>query len=218
MTTSDPWAECRRISEELGKQVAAERESRGWTLGKTCSVLNQHQQTTVIDSPSLSRLERGHLMPSAKLAAILVQNGFAIPSAAPTPIAVPTPARRSDPSTSRDAAKAVNLANAAGLHRWLLTVLHNTHVNLRRGTLRLDVANRRRTHQGLLDFHRREPPNAVAWTSDSGLRTRLSELRAAGLVVDTGDRVRLDTGRMAIVWTITELGIAELKHHTPLTR
>ncbi len=36
--------------------------------------------------------------------------------------------------------------------------------------------------------------------SDSGLRTRRSELVALGLVQDTGERTRLPSGRQAIVW------------------
>ena len=38
--------------------------------------------------------------------------------------------------------------------------------------------------------------------SPSGLRTRRSELVALGLVVDTGDRKRLPSGRRAILWDI----------------
>lgn len=37
--------------------------------------------------------------------------------------------------------------------------------------------------------------------SESGLRTRRSELTAAGLVRDTGSRVRLPSHRYAIVWS-----------------
>lgn len=36
--------------------------------------------------------------------------------------------------------------------------------------------------------------------SDSGIRSRRAELVRKGLVVDTGRRVRLDSGRYAIVW------------------
>ena len=38
--------------------------------------------------------------------------------------------------------------------------------------------------------------------SDSGIRSRRSELAATGLVVDTGDRVKMDSGRMSILWDI----------------
>ena len=36
--------------------------------------------------------------------------------------------------------------------------------------------------------------------SESGIRSRRAELVDRGLVVDTGRRVRLDSGRFAIVW------------------
>jgi hypothetical protein len=38
--------------------------------------------------------------------------------------------------------------------------------------------------------------------SDSGIRSRRSELTATGLIVDTGDRVKMESGRMSIVWGI----------------
>lgn len=41
---------------------------------------------------------------------------------------------------------------------------------------------------------------AASILSPSGARTRRCELVARGLVRDTGDRVRLRSGRMAIVW------------------
>jgi len=36
--------------------------------------------------------------------------------------------------------------------------------------------------------------------SESGIRSRRAELVRKGLVIDTGKRVRLDSGRYAIVW------------------
>lgn len=36
--------------------------------------------------------------------------------------------------------------------------------------------------------------------SDSGIRSRRAELVRRGMVIDTGKRVRLDSGRYAIVW------------------
>jgi hypothetical protein len=41
------------------------------------------------------------------------------------------------------------------------------------------------------------------WQSESGIRTRRKELERQGMVVDTGVRVALDSGRMARVWDLT---------------
>jgi len=38
--------------------------------------------------------------------------------------------------------------------------------------------------------------------SDSGIRSRRSELTAQGLIVDTGDRIKMESGRMSIVWGV----------------
>ena len=38
--------------------------------------------------------------------------------------------------------------------------------------------------------------------SDSGIRSRRSELAATGLVIDTGDRKKMASGRMSIVWGV----------------
>jgi hypothetical protein len=40
------------------------------------------------------------------------------------------------------------------------------------------------------------------YASDSGIRSRRSELVATQLVVDTGDRIKMTSGRMSIVWGI----------------
>ena len=44
--------------------------------------------------------------------------------------------------------------------------------------------------------------NKARRSSESGIRSRRAELVAAGLVVDTGDRVKLPSNRLAIVWAV----------------
>ena len=51
----------------------------------------------------------------------------------------------------------------------------------------------------LIAYFRR---SASKKASDSGIRSRRSELTAQGLLVDTGDRKRMESGRMSIVWGI----------------
>jgi hypothetical protein len=45
---------------------------------------------------------------------------------------------------------------------------------------------------------------AVRWQSPSGLRTRRHELVVLGLVVDSGERRRLASGRRAVVWELAQ--------------
>lgn len=38
--------------------------------------------------------------------------------------------------------------------------------------------------------------------SDSGIRSRRSELTASGLITDSGSRKEMESGRMSIVWSL----------------
>lgn len=51
-------------------------------------------------------------------------------------------------------------------------------------------------------FHRRQRPALFLAQSESGIRTRRSELVRLGLVEFAGERRRMDSGRMARVWRI----------------
>lgn len=106
-------------------------------------------------------------------------------------IRTPTPARRSDPVTSHEAARSVNVASARGTHAELLAYL-----------LAFDDNDEKRTHEAIAAEWTRYPAGHTA-TSPSGLRTRLAELVNGGAVRDSGRKVRLQTGRRAIVWTLT---------------
>jgi hypothetical protein len=95
-------------------------------------------------------------------------------------------ARRGDPATSR--AAAVSLGDLRGSQRAVLSVLR------RYGPADFATLISRYAGEGERD------PETYPLQSESGIRTRVSELVALGLVVDTGRRVRLDTGRQAVVW------------------
>ena len=43
---------------------------------------------------------------------------------------------------------------------------------------------------------------AEKYASDSGIRSRRSELVSAGLIVDSGERQKMRSGRDSIVWSI----------------
>lgn len=106
-------------------------------------------------------------------------------------------ARSSDPNTSWQAARSIDQLKMRELHTKQLELL-----SLRPGT-----------HEGLMMRYARRWDDTV---SASGFRTRISELRDAGLVRDSGLRALITSGRRAIVW---ELGREESldDHPTPLT-
>jgi len=88
-------------------------------------------------------------------------------------------ARTTDPKTSHDAAESVHDVTAT--QDYVLRALRKP-----------------RTDVELLEAYRnfKRAPRA----SESGLRTRRSELVRQGLVRDSGRRVVLESGRAAIVW------------------
>jgi hypothetical protein len=88
-------------------------------------------------------------------------------------------ARKTDPQTSHDAADSVR--NLTDTQLYILQVL-----------------SRPRTDVQLIEAYRKlkRAPNA----SESGIRSRRSELVRAGKVVDSGVKMVLPSGRMATVW------------------
>jgi len=91
-------------------------------------------------------------------------------------------ARTMDPETSHEAAESVR--NVTTTHEYVLRALR-----------------RPRTDPELLEAYRqfKRAPRA----SESGIRSRRAELVRAGLVRDSKRRVRLESGRRAIVWEKT---------------
>ena len=93
-------------------------------------------------------------------------------------------ARTSDPDTSHAAAASLTPETLRLSQSAVLSVLTEYPGGL--------------TDQGLaLVYGSRRPAQ-----SESGLRTRRAELVRGGLVVDTGRRERLASGRMAVVWAV----------------
>lgn len=90
-------------------------------------------------------------------------------------------ARRTDPETSHEAAASVD--NITATQSFVLQALKKP-----------------RTDPQLIEAYRqlkKAPP-----ASESGIRTRRSELVEKGLVVDSGTRSRTPFGRKAIVWSV----------------
>lgn len=98
-------------------------------------------------------------------------------------------ARKGDPQTSIDAGIAIE-DTIRDTQRKVLYVLRSYED---RGLTDGDLTDRCAVFYG--------------WpTSSSTARTRRSELTALGLVVDTGRRRKLKSGRMAIVWRAKPIG------------
>jgi hypothetical protein len=90
-------------------------------------------------------------------------------------------ARSTDPGTSHAAARSISPTKIRESQAFVLGLL------VHYGPM---------TDAGLLGYAELSRPRV----SPSGIRTRRSELVTQGLVGDTGRRVRLETGRHAIVW------------------
>jgi len=88
-------------------------------------------------------------------------------------------ARKTDPKTSHDAADSVK--DITKTQEYVLKAL-----------------KRPRNDTQLIEAYRslKTAPRA----SESGIRSRRSELVGAGLVVDSGKRVKMPSGRFSIVW------------------
>lgn len=88
-------------------------------------------------------------------------------------------ARKTDPKTSHDAAESVN--EVTRTQEYVLRALR-----------------RPRNDSQLIEAYRsyKTAPRA----SESGIRSRRAELVDRGLVVDSGQRVKTESGRWSIVW------------------
>lgn len=102
----------------------------------------------------------------------------------PAPIYKHTKARNTDPQTSHAAAASVTLETLTQTQALVLQTLQ-THGPMTDEQLCMRIADVQHS------------PVSV-----SGVRTRRSELVAAGKIVDTGKRLRTRTGRQAIVWGV----------------
>lgn len=93
-------------------------------------------------------------------------------------------ARRTDPITSHEAAESVD--NITQTQSYVLRCLRRPRVDV-------ELVSAYREYK--------TAPRA----SESGIRSRRAELVDRGLVIDTGRRVRLESGRYAIVWGLSNV-------------
>ena len=90
-------------------------------------------------------------------------------------------ARRTDPQTSHDAADSVEDITATKRH--ILKLLRTPKCD-----------------EQLVVMFRANGPVDLRMKSESGIRSRRAELVREGRVADTGKRIKLASGRQAIVW------------------
>lgn len=151
-----------------------------------------------VDKPTMSRIERGEAIPSGPQAFALgawldgeaaLQRQESDAAHPPAMSMHPDPhtlIRSEDSDTSYRAACAVNRANAAAIHQWIIEQLSEHPEGA--------------THENLWMLYDRLQPDPR--TSQSGLRTRVSELVRGGVVRDSERRRTLSTGRKGIVWEL----------------
>lgn len=190
---NDPWHFARRIAIARGQQIRRLRTLAGLTQSELADLLQ-----TGLDASVISRIEGGFAIPTGLQAVrlgdwVASQTGLQTSDSDATgvpalsyPIVTPTPPRATHPDTSRRAMDSVNRETAWAIHDWVIEMLTDHPEGA--------------THEQLWMLYVRLRPEAR--TSQSGLRTRVSELVRGGVVRDSGTRRRMSTGRQAIVWEL----------------
>lgn len=196
------WRSSYTTCTEMGANLRRYRQAAGLTQWQLCEAINM-----VPDPAMISRIESGFGVPSPivgeRLTAWIMEQAVdrlqtrqsvaTDPSAMTTHIVSPTPARATHPDTSRKAMDSINRENAWAIHNWIIEELSHVDFGL--------------THEQLwrryLAAGSEALPSSVR-TSQSGLRTRVSELVRGGVVRDSGRTRTMTTGRQAIVWELTD--------------
>ena len=98
--------------------------------------------------------------------------------------------RKTDPDTSRDAALSVTEETVTMTQKRILE------------KLQVAMTDQELVEQFHIDFQYGESK----FVSDSGIRSRRAELVVKGLVVDSGLRMKLASGRFGIMWKVAGRG------------
>lgn len=97
-------------------------------------------------------------------------------------------ARISDPETSHEAAASVK--NLTETQKWIMRIFLVREVPL--------------TDEMLVRAYRREVISGAPYASESGIRSRRAELVRSGKLEDSGLRMKLESGRNAILWVVAK--------------
>lgn len=194
---ADPWREARTQAYSIGQLIRRTRTLAGMTQDELGALIG-------VGAPFMSRIERGETIPFTHQAVTLSawieeqtrlqtsESDATGTPALPPHIVTPTPSRATHPDTSRKAMDSINRDNAWAIHNWIIDALTQHREGM--------------THEQLWEHCRSVytgPPRSVR-SSQSGLRTRVSELVRGGVVEDSGRTRTMTTGRQAIVWQLTE--------------
>ena len=196
----DPWRAARRDAYRLGRNIRRIRTLAGMKQSELAEMIG-------LDGPQMSRIERGESIPYGHQALSLTawiddqtrlqtpySDATAVP-ALPPRVATPTPPRATHPVTSRRAVDSVDRETAWAIHRWIIEQLETQCTG--------GYVTPGMTHEQFWNLHRArfgDPPPS----SQSGLRTRVSELVRGGVIQDSGRTRTMTTGRQAIVWELVD--------------
>lgn len=190
---TDWWSQIRNEALHEGQRVKDLRWQQNLSLQGLVDKLG------ILGRPSLSRIERGIEIPlpheGEKLTEWMLQS---------LPGITPPPTRATDPDTSRQAAESVKYTTIGQVHRWWL---HHLNLHSTMDPTQLDIDGMEQaywtTDAGAWELFKYNHPQL---SSESGFRTRRSELVKQGLAADSGLQTKNRTGRNVTVWTITTLG------------
>lgn len=201
----DVWEEMRSLGYHKGSWFRRARMDREVSLTQFCDEMNRLNPRLSFNPPMVSRIERGIEIPDDRHGRAMTEWALQTLPGMPGPVA-----RTTDPDTSHEAAESVAEFTIEGIRLWWLEHL-NPYRN--QDMMQARLWNVPDTEQEYVGYH---CTDQGAWRkyqqvgpipcSESGFRTRRSELVHMGLVVDSGARIPLASGRKAIAWRITETG------------
>lgn len=193
---SDAWTGAREQTEILGRWLRRERERRNMFLLDVAQPLG-------IDKPTLSRIERGEVVPNPALGEQLTVWALQQSEQPDVPVA-----RTTDPETSHEAAASVKEVTISATRRAILEYLDQFRNEIYDQSDIFGGTVAEITTDEAIAHHLED--NTSVSCSRSGVSTRRLELQRAGFVEDSGSRGHTMGGRRAIAWRITELGVEAL--------
>lgn len=189
---SDAWESVRHGAQALGAWLRTERERRNLFLLDVAQPLG-------IDKPTLSRIERGELVPSKELGEQLTIWVLQQQDSADVPHA-----RTTDPETSHEAAASVTTVTISATREHILRYLnyYRSQDYLQTDWEGMTVADRC-IDEAIAEYLESQDVKS----SRSGVSTRRLELERAGYIEFANEYGTTKGGRQAQAWRITDKGM-----------